>query len=265
MPDMYDPLPSTHITPRRVDVYLPSCYSTDSVQRFPVLYMHDGQNVCDPATSFMGVDWGVYETQERLSKEGVARPVIIVAIWNTPHRVAEYMPAKPLDMIEDEDIRAQFIARYGTPQSDAYLRFIVEELKPFIDATYRTLTDRDDTYMMGSSMGGLISLYALCKYPDIFGGVAALSTHWPAGDGCMYAYLDAHLPSPDGRKIYVDHGTETLDALYEDYQKEVDCLIRSRDYVDDTTFMSRRFSGHEHSEVFWRERVHIPLTFLLGK
>ena len=147
--------------------------------------------------------------------------------------------------------------------SDEYLRFLVEELKPFVDARYRTLPGRDDTVVMGSSMGGLISLYALAKYPDVFGGAGAVSTHWPAGDGAMVDWLAAHLPAGTHR-IWFDHGTETLDAGYALYQLRMDAAMQAAGWMRGRDWESRVYEGAAHDEKSWRARVDQPLRFLLG-
>ncbi len=112
----------------------------------------------------------------------------------------------------------------GEVRSDKYLHFLVRELKPYIDENFPVLKDRDNTFVMGSSMGGLISIYAISEYPDVFGGAACLSTHWPGAiphENNPYPvrtreYLAENLPSPDTHRIWFDHGTEELDAMYPD-------------------------------------------------
>jgi predicted alpha/beta superfamily hydrolase len=264
MLDSYPAFTSRFVAARTVNIYLPACYRANPTQRCAVLYMHDGQNLFDPATSFIGVDWAVHTALEQLLAAHAARPTIIVGIWNTPQRLPEYLPAKPCALITNPTLRTEFLRKYGTPLSDAYLRFIVSELKPFIDARYRTLPDRANTFIMGSSMGGLISLYAVCEYPAVFGSAGCLSTHWPAGDGIMIEYLRGALPDPAAHKLYFDHGTATLDASYEAFQHQVDAVLRAAGYTEGTNWLTRRFPGHEHSERAWRRRVHIPLQFLLA-
>jgi predicted alpha/beta superfamily hydrolase len=175
--------PSKFVAPRNIEVWLPPMYDQRPHDRYPVIYVQDGQNVFAPATSFVGVDWGVDETMTRLIAERRVRPALIVAIWNTNNRIAEYLPQKALP--RDRDIPAGVPGGgtiSGPVLSDAYLRFIVEELKPFIDSAYRTQTGPENTFLMGSSMGGLIALYGVLEYPHVFGGAACLSTHWPVGD-----------------------------------------------------------------------------------
>jgi predicted alpha/beta superfamily hydrolase len=151
--------PSRHARhPRPVAVYLPPGYDLEPARRYPVFYLHDGQNLFDAQTAFGGVPWGCDETAERLIRAGKVRPVILVGVGNTPDRLREYGAT-----------------RRGADRAHAYGRFMVEELKPFVDATYRTLPGPVDTAVGGSSMGGLISLH-LCKwYPGVFGLCGALS------------------------------------------------------------------------------------------
>ncbi|MCW5580310.1 MAG: alpha/beta hydrolase [Luteimonas sp.] len=256
--------PSRHVQARNVDVWLPPGYADDPSRRYPVLYMHDGQNLFGATGTPGGTDWGIDEAMSRLLASGEIRPAIVVAIWNTPARLAEYMPRKAL---ADGDVT--FLEGYPTMPakeivSDAYLAFIVEELKPFVDAHYRTLSGRDDTFTMGSSMGGLVSLYAVAEYPRVFGGAGAVSTHWPAGDGIAIAYFRGHLPAPGSHRFYFDFGTETLDAAYEPYQQRMDAAMRERGYREGDDWVTLRFEGAAHSEASWRVRVDRPLRFLLG-
>jgi predicted alpha/beta superfamily hydrolase len=158
------------------------------------------------------------------------------------------------------------------PRSREYLRCIVEDLKPFIDANYRTRPGRDDTFLMGSSMGALISLYGVIEYPEVFGGAAAVSTHWPSsmlldnpdGNEAVLAWLRDSLPPPADHKLYFDFGTAELDSDYEPHQRAVDDVLRDLGYVEGPLWTTRKFEGAGHNEGAWQERAHIPLTFLLG-
>lgn len=262
----YQDFPSAHVVARNVDVWLPPGYATHPRRRYPVLYMHDGQNLFDPAFSYAGIDWGVDEAMTKLIAEGRAREAIVVGIWNTPLRLQEYMPRKP---VTGESLATGIDGMDDVPASDIvsdrYLAFIVHELKPFIDKTYRTRRGRDHTFVMGSSMGGLISLYAVAEYPDVFGGAGAVSTHWPVGNGMVIDWLAGHLPDPRTHRLYFDHGTATLDARYAPFQGRMDAIVRALGYVDGRNFSSRVFEGEEHSERAWRQRVAVPLEFLMGR
>ena len=258
-------MPSRHVGARDVDVWLPPSYGKDPQKRYPVLYMHDGQNLFDPALSYTGVDWDIDGAMTRLIDAGDIREAIVVGVWNTPLRFAEYMPKAPVRTeTVGSGVEGRALGRSEDIRSDAYLRFLVDELKPFIDTRYRTRTGRNDTLVMGSSMGGLISLYAAARYPEVFGGVGAVSTHWPACDGCVIDWLGAHLPDPRTHRLYFDHGTAALDAMYPPYQARMDALLRKGGYIEGEHWITRRFEGAEHNEAAWRARVEIPLKFLLA-
>lgn len=257
---------SRFVDPRRVDVWLPPSYGKDPSRRYPVLYMHDGQNLFDPALSYIGVDWGLDEAITNLSAAGALREVIVVGIWNTPKRFEEYMPAKALTEAAALPDGWPDMAwmRKQKVVADDYLRFLVQELKPWVDATYRTLPGRADTSIMGSSMGALISLYAIAEYPDVFGGAGCVSIHWPLGDGIVADWFAQHLPPRDGHRIYFDYGTATLDAAYGPYQRRVDAMLAAAGWRPGIDFLSRRYEGAEHSERAWRARIGVPLGFLVG-
>jgi len=256
---------SQNVPARRVDVWLPPGYDGNTAQRYPVIYMHDGQNVFDPLISFGGNSWEVDQAMVRLIRAGHAPAAIIVGIWNIgAGRFNEYMPQKAVS----GDVVAHYASGPKRPasllRSDAYLKFLVEELKPLIDRSYRTRSDPAHTLVMGSSMGGLISAYALVEYPRVFGLAACISTHWPAGEGAVIDYLAQHLPKSGTHKIYFDFGTETLDSQYEPHQQRMDAVMRAAGYAEGKDWITRKFPGAEHSERSWRARVETPLQFLLG-
>ena len=256
---------SQFVPARHVDVWLPDNYDQQPETYYSVLYMHDGQNLFDPQTATNGETWGVAEALAQLMATNRVRPTLIVGIFNSRGRWPEYLPQRPLSHPHSAKLLKQFDEQLPFPvSSDNYLRFIVEDLKPFIDQTYRTHPTREETFIMGSSMGGLISLYALCEYPEVFGGAGCLSTHWPAVEGIILPYLAEALPQPGQHKLYFDYGTATLDALYEPLQKPVDTLLADKGYIEGQNWLTRRFAGAEHNEPAWRARIHLPLTFLLG-
>jgi predicted alpha/beta superfamily hydrolase len=263
--ESWQDVPSQHVAARNVDVWLPPSYGRDPQRRYPVLYMHDGQNLFDPALAYTGTDWDIDGALTRLIERGDAREAIVVGVWNSPLRFAEYMPRAPVRTPSvGSGIDGRPIGRSVDIRSDAYLRFLVEELKPFIDARYRTLPGCDDTFVMGSSMGGLISLYAVARHPQVFGGVGAVSTHWPACDGCTVDWFATHLPRPRAHRLYFDYGTATLDALYPPHQARMDAALRRAGWREGRDWITRRFEGAEHNEAAWKARVEIPLRFLLA-
>ncbi len=262
---------SRHVDPRHIDIWLPDGYGPG--KRYKVLYMHDGQMLFDAATTWNKQSWGVDVTMGRLINENRIPDTIVVGIWNNNAlRHAEYFPEKFLPFLA-EPVRTQFIreALKGRARADAYLRFLVEELKPVIDAKYLTRTEAASTFIMGSSMGGLISIYAMNEYPEVFGGAAGLSTHWPGAGKpnaalplAAYNYLRDHLAPPENHRLYMDYGTIELDALYGVYQAFVDEIVRDRGYTE-ANWLSRRFDGQGHNENAWAGRLDIPLVFLMGR
>lgn len=273
-------LQSRYADPRKVVVWLPSGYRPHG-PKYSVLYMHDGQNLFDKADAGYGMEWRIDETLDRLIRANKVRPTIVVAIWNTPKRLREYVPSKAFAHLPPADMDRVRALYGGDPLSDGYLKFIVRELKPRIDARYNVRTDRANTAIMGSSMGALISLYAIDEYPRVFGGAGMLSTHWPlflpaegktlsdaefeTVSAAFELYLAPALPSPATHRLYFDHGSETLDAHYARYQERIDRIVARRGYRRGVNWISRNFPGQVHNEISWASRVEIPLRFLLPR
>ena len=257
---------SKFVIPRNVDVWLPPHYS-ESAAAFPVIYMHDGQNLFAPLSSISGASWELDKAIVNLIDAQKINDIIVVGIWNHGDtRWREYMPQKPYWSLGLRKHHEAFINRAGgDPLSDAYLKYLVEELKPFIDSNYRTLPSQQNTFVMGSSMGGLISLYAISKYPNIFYGAGCLSTNWPAGEHELVDEMAKMLPSPENHKLYFDYGTEGLDALYEPYQRQMDKYLRQAGFTENVNWCTKKFEGASHNEAAWCARVDVPLSFLLSK
>lgn len=259
----YENFPTEITRTRNIDVWLPPDYARNTGERYAVLYMHDGQNLFSPAEAVGGVEWGIDETLTRLISEKKVRGTIVVGIWNTAYRFTEYAPQKASDLVTRRNIKSSPLVKPPEGESDKYLRFIVGELKPFIDENYRTKTNASNTFVMGSSMGGLISLYAISEYPNIFGGAGGVSTQFPLGDGIIIGYMKKFLPSPKNHKIYFDYGTEGLDADYEPFQRRADKVMKSKGYKQNKNWLTRKFDGAAHDEKSWAKRVAVPLEFLL--
>lgn len=268
---------SAYVDARNIDIWLPEGYSTS--KKYAVLYMHDGQMLYDSASTWNKKTWDADDVAARLMNEHKVRDFIIIGIWNTgAGRHADYFPQKPFESLPLSVQDTLYAAnRSGGAsvfsnrkvQSDRYLQFIVRELKPYIDQHYAVKKDPANTMIAGSSMGGLISMYAICEYPEVFGGAACLSTHWPGIftmennpiPDAFFKYLESHLPDPKSHKLYFDFGTATLDAFYPPLQKKADAIIKARGY-DHTNWMTKEFPGEDHSETAWHKRLHIPLEFL---
>jgi enterochelin esterase-like enzyme len=268
---------SRHVEPRHIDVWLPDGYSAD--KRYNVLYVHDGQMLFDARTTWNKQAWNLAPTITRLVREGRIPDTLVVGIWNNaPLRYAEYYPDKWLALAPAAlDREYTDKAQRGRPLADAYLRFLVEELKPAIDRRYATRPGPEGTYVMGSSMGGLISWYALCEYPQVFGGAAGLSTHWvgiPTHWGperlrnaalplAAFNYLQRQLPAPGAHRLYTDRGSIELELQYAPAQTFIGELLRDRGYGS-AQATTRVFEGTRHSESDWAARVEVPLVFLMG-
>jgi len=241
---------SSYVDSRDIFVWLPPSYHRQQDKRYPVIYMHDGQNLFDPKSSYSGVDWGVDERMTDLIASGTIHEAIVVGIANTPKRIPEYIPL--VDTLADQ-----------------YLKFIVKEVKPYIDAQYRSAPNKKNTFIMGSSAGGLISMYGIALYPNIFGGAACVSTHWPAYNffhsGGLAQFIRDNPLSPTEHRIYFSYGTKGLDALYEPGQQEIDQIFTSLGFLQPKNWLSLKFDGHDHNEQSWSDQLHEPLTFLLKK
>ena len=270
--DRINNFPSKNIQPRNVDICIPASYSPS--KKYAVLYMHDGQMLFDSANNWNHQEWQADETMAKGIAENKWQECIIVGIWNNgAFRHSEYFPEKPIAYLP-QAFRDTLIKKdlKGKPQSDNYLLFLVNELKPYVDSHYSTYTDAPHTFIAGSSMGGLISMYAICEYPAVFGGAACLSTHWPGtlpiGKGeCPDAflnYLTTHLPDPKNHKIYFDYGTATLDSFYKPFQLRADAIMKAKGYSS-KNWITREFVGADHSERAWSQRLDIPFYFLLKK
>jgi enterochelin esterase-like enzyme len=271
---------SNYVTERNIDVWLPENYS--SSKKYNVLYMHDGQMLYDPEMAWNKQAWNVDDVLTKLVTENKIQDVIVVGIWNggvTRH--IDYFPQKAFESFTQPQQDSIYNASRSNGQSvfnnqkinsDNYLKFIVKELKPIIDKKYSVYTDAKHTFIAGSSMGGLISMYAICEYPKVFGGAACLSTHWPGIfavennpiPNAFFEYLKKHLPNPKNHKIYFDYGTATLDAMYEPFQLKVDDIMKAKGFSSQN-WSTQKFEGEEHSEKSWNKRLHIPIEFLLDK
>lgn len=234
---------------RTVIVYLPPGYETGVAERYPVLYLHDGQNVFDAATSF-SEEWRVDETAQQLITAGRIEPIIVVGVYNTGvYRIDEYTPTSRPD-------------KGGGGHADDYGRMLVEELKPFIDATYRTASDAANTAMGGSSLGGLLTLHVGLRHPAAFGKLAALSPSIWWDDRVILREVEA-LPRrhPAPQRIWLDAGTREGEDVIPDARRLRAALV-SRGWVigHDLSYVEAR--GGRHDEHSWAKRVAPVLKFL---
>jgi enterochelin esterase-like enzyme len=244
-----------------VEVWIPPGYDDAPATRYPVLYMHDGQNLFDPRLASTGVDWGVDEAIVRLVARGAIPPVIVVGVWNTADRGPEYSPW------------------HRAPQ---YARFLLEELMPRVNAEFRTLTGPGNTAVMGSSMGGLLSFYLVTHHPEVFGACGCVSTHFPFSERQVAEYfpgaasgtpdsvpyilrdIERGVRVPAGVRYWFDYGTVGLDADYGPTHNRVRAWLRAQGLAEGRDFVIRPYPGADHNEASWRARLEDPLTFLFG-
>jgi enterochelin esterase-like enzyme len=266
------------VEPRNIDVWLPEGYSTK--EKYTVLYMHDGQMLFDASKTWNKQEWQVDEVAGELMKQNATRKFIVVGISSIAKiRMSDYFPQKPFESLPKKTQDSIYALKAGESKlfgakvnSDNYLKFIVTELKPFIDKNFSVKTGQTDTFIGGSSMGGLISMYAVCEYPEVFGGAMCMSTHWPGlmeNEGvnpvpkALLDYMTANIPDPKVHKFYFDYGDQTLDAQYKPYQLKADKIMEAIGYTD-KNWLTREFKGLDHSETSWAVRLDTPLYFLLG-
>jgi predicted alpha/beta superfamily hydrolase len=233
---------------RDVDVYLPPSYDAGS-DRYPVLYMHDGQNLSDPSTAFAAT-WQLTDVLDDLSRDGLE--LIVVGIHHGGRdRIAEYSP---------------FPGRYGPGKGARYGKFLTAALKPHIDRRFRTARAKDATAILGSSMGGLISLYAFFTYPRVFGAAGAMSPALWYGDRRIFETI-GEPPTRSARsartgRIYLDMGTEEGAVALRDARAMADRLERAG-YRPGQTLMWLEEAGGRHSETDWSRRLGRAIRFLL--
>ncbi len=266
-------LQSDFVAERPIDVWVPQGYPKDAP--YNVLYMNDGATMFGqtPPDDYSNGEWEVDERISSLMQRGLIEPTIVVGIYNIGKmRSAEYFPQKAIKYIDKSYFRDFLEGVDEDCTADNYLSFIVEEVKPYIDSNYEVDRSKESTFIMGSSMGGLISMYAHCEYPEIFYGSASLSTHFigimehndeiPNG---IFRYMKEALPeSSEDNIFYFDRGNVGLDALYPVAQQRADSLMVAMGY-NHTNWDSKIFPHNDHTPKTWAQTIQTPLLFLLGK
>ncbi len=236
--------------PRRVWTYVPPTYVENEAARFPVLYMHDGANLFSRDTAFGGVEWRVDETMDAAAETAKIREAIVVGVESTDARIDELTPTR------DASVGAG-------GKADDYLKMITEELKPGFDRTLRTLPGPESTGILGSSLGGLISVYAGCKQAGTFGFVGAMSPSVWWDNRMLLGVVSALGPSRPAR-FYVDSGDSgaSQDGMAD--TAELARRLRGVGYADGTSLKYVVQAGAQHNETYWAERLPGALEFLLG-
>lgn len=233
---------------RDLIVYLPPGYNETPARRYPVLYLHDGQNLFDGSTSFIpGMDWHVGQTADQCIGEGSVEPLVIVGIYNAgKQRLGEYTPTR--------------MAKLGGGRANRYSKFLLEEVRPFVHGQYRLQTGIENTGIGGSSLGGLVSLYIGLRMPQIFGRIAALSPSVWWNERVIVRFAEAAPVQPLPR-IWLDTGTRESTTAVGDVERFRDVLLH-KGWQWDETLHYERIDGAEHNEAAWAQRVAPFLRFL---
>jgi predicted alpha/beta superfamily hydrolase len=232
---------------RDLIVYTPPGYEEQQWRRFPVLYLHDGQNLFDGATSFIpGQDWHVGQTADQCIQAGKVEPLIVVGMYNTKARIREYTPTH--------------VPKLGGGRADRYAKFLLEEVKPFIEREYRALTGSQYNVIGGSSLGGLVSLYLGLKHSRMFGKIAALSPSVWWNQFVIHRFAQAATVEPRPR-IWLDIGTREGQRIVQDVEKFRDVLLE-KGWKLGQDLHYERIEGAEHNEAAWAQRVGPFLQFL---
>ena len=260
---------------QRMTVWLPPDY-TSGQRSYPVLYMHDGQNLFVRAVSAYNKIWAVDQAILQGMHAGLLEPHIVVGVWSHGiDRNRQYLP-QWIHQHAPDALRSSIVARAGpSVLSDAYVAWLSGPLKACIDRSFRTRPGPAHTTMIGSSMGGLISCYAMAKQPHIYGRVAALSPHWPVMlparvDDTQHMLIDlwdrwlqAQLGAPAGRRLWIDRGTEDLEASYAPYHARITARIQELGWIPGDDFESRIYPCTGHDEDYWGARLPEVLNWLL--
>jgi predicted alpha/beta superfamily hydrolase len=225
---------------RNLRIYLPPSYNENQAKRYPVLYMHDGQNLFDARTAAYGVEWGVDETVNRLIATGVMDEVIVVGIDNTPDRIPEYTPCCD--------------PKYGGGKLNDYMAFVTDTVKPYVDKTLRTLPGKETTAIMGSSLGGIASVYIAQRKSDVFSKAGGVSSSFWWDKKSLVSKPYARVPV----KFYLDAGTRD-DGIEETTQMR-DTML-NQGYRKDADLLYYADEGGSHNEKSWAKRVAKPLTW----
>ena len=271
---------SKYVSERDVDVWVPENYN--KLNKYSVIYMHDGGSLFGKKSSGFGAQWKADQVATKLLNENKVKEFIIVGIYNSGMtRWNEYYPEKSFNYL-DKNFKDSLMIHhknngdYTNLIADDYLRFIVKELKPFIEKEFSVFSNVEETYIAGSSMGGLISMYAIFEYPEIFSRAACISTNFLGvrrNKNGVYDkrvpfsildYMRDNVPNPKKHRIWFDYGDAKgdIDSYYVEYARFVDSIFNEKGY-DYKNFKNIRFHGEKHNGISWNKRLDQIFEFLL--
>lgn len=256
---------SEFVSDRHIDIYLPPGYQK-SQKKFPVIYFNEGQKAFDPIVNQNSATMELDSIVDKMINDSEINPFIIVAIWSEPNSWNELMPEDIFTYLDQKHMKSE----YRDVKSNNYLNFITEELKPYIDSHYKTLTDIPNTCMMGIGTGALFSWYAQFKRPDIFGKSICIATHWPAVEikhkhpvaVAVKEYFKNNIPEPNVHQLYFDYGTEGIEQYYQAHQYEIDSYLEAHNWVPRKHYVTSVFTDQKPNIQSWRERLHFCFLFL---
>lgn len=276
---VWDSINTTFTPNPAIFIWLPPNYK--KYNKYPVVYMQDGQMLFDSTLTWNKQSWEVDRILGFAIRTKQLKPCIVVGIANGGiYRRSAYFPQKPFEnlpkatqdslLYEAKTANKQALF-HGKINSDAYLKYLVNDLKPLIDREFATLPNQLNTFIAGSSMGGLISWYAVSQFPEIFAGAACLSTHWPGAHNLennpipnqFIQFLTNNCKPFEGKKMYFDCGNVGLDSLYPKIQNKMDSVYKTC-LNDKMELKSERFLNDDHTETAWQNMLLIALQFLLN-
>ena len=264
---IYD-LQSNFVDSRPIYVWLPPNF--DPKKKHDLLIMHDGQNLFDGTKTWNGQEWELDEWASKLISENELSSFIIIGIHNSgKKRWSDYFPEKAYNFVTDSNYLGGVKPELN---ADQYLKYIVKEVIPFIEEKYLKSSYDYKTIIGGSSMGGLISMYAVFEYANVFDGAICMSTHWPGAivmennplPEAIFKYMRENIPLFNKKRFYFDYGDKGLDEHYPQYSKIIDSLFLNNGYSQ-RNYKNLFFENHWHSEEYWAKRVQIPLKFMLNQ
>lgn len=233
---------------RQLRIYLPPGYAASSDKRYPVLYMHDGQNLFDAATGYAG-EWRVDESLNALAGTNKLELIVVGIDNGQDKRMTELNPWINPD------------PKFGAPEGDAYLDFIVKVVKPLIDQQYRTQPDRAHTGIMGSSMGGLISHYAISQYPAVFGVAGVFSPSYWAGGAAGLEHF-ASKPAATDARLYLLMGEQEGGDMVSNVEKVNAALLRGGHPPANLSLKITPGAGH--NEAFWASEFERAVLWMFA-
>jgi len=236
-------LTADSLLPRDVVVWLPPEYDLHPEKYYPVLYMHDGQNLFNPATSSFGVDWQVDESCDSLIEAKLIEPLIIVGIYNTSDRMTEYIPG---------------------PKGTEYMKFVVNQVKPLIDKTYRTKTDREHTFVGGSSAGGIISFMMGWEYPQVFSKAICMSPAFKIEDIDYVKTVNSGSGPKKDLFFYIDNGGVGLENLLQPGVDDMMNALKLKGYQQGKDFIWVKDSTADHNERSWAKRFPNAIQIIMN-